>query len=92
MTKKIWRKLARRITVVEVDSTGATTSTELYRRKRRKKKKRSPSAQPLERLVRQQADAMASLAQMSATRRGRGREGWIRNFALNILRANDNGV
>jgi len=83
-------KSVRRITVLQRDGTGATTSIVLYKRGR-KKKKSSRLMKPVEKLARTVADASDAatgtyLRRHKKSNRKR-KDGWVRDLPNNIVRA-----
>ena len=97
MNAAVRSKSVQRITVLQPDPAGGFSAVKLYDRKTdRKKKKVSRRQRPLERLVRQLANAQSTAAQsfldrhQDSRRKKKGR--WLRDLGRNTRRANRKGA
>ena len=88
-------KSVRRVTVLEKDSSGATTAVVVFKG-RKKKKKQSRAFMPAEQLFRRLADAQGTNGDENLSRHRRSnrknRDGWIRDLALNMARSSRKGA
>jgi hypothetical protein len=89
-------KQVKRITVFERDMTGSLRPIVVFNRQRRKKKKQARALRPIERLVRTMSDGNDSFAGAYARRHRKSnrksRNGWLRDFPLNLSRAANKGL
>lgn len=87
-------KSVQRITVLERDSTGELSSVVVFER-RKKGKKGSRAVRPLEKIARSIADANEAYATSYRDRHKKSnrkrRDGWMRDFPVNITRAGRKG-
>jgi hypothetical protein len=88
-------KNVRRVTVIEKDTSGATTATVVFQGRNRKRKQ-TRTFRPLEQMVRRIADAQAEGADTYVRRHNRSnrkkRDGWIRDVTLNLARSSRKGA
>ena len=88
-------KSVRRITALRKDGSGHTTAVALYERGSNKKKKGTRLFKPLERAARERADAHSRAASSYLTRHHESnekkRDGWLRDFSYNVVKASRRG-
>ena len=87
-------KSVRRITVLRKDTTGGTVPVVVFER-RSARRKGSRFLRPVERVTRDWADAQSRAANSYLARHNKSnrkrKDGWVRDYALNVLRASRKG-
>jgi hypothetical protein len=84
----------RRVTKIEKDASGNTTSVVLYKAKTRKRKKSSYGLRTLDKIARRVATAQRAAADSYAARHDRSskkKDGWATDLPLNVARASRKG-
>ena len=84
----------RSVTILQKDADGALRPVVVYKRSG-KKKKTTKALRPVERLARQLVDAQARAADSYRARHDKSnekkRDGWLRDFPVNVFRASERG-
>jgi hypothetical protein len=85
----------RSVTVLQKDANGAITPVIIFERDR-KKKKGTKLLRPLERATRRVVDSQVRTAESYRSRHarsnGKKRDGWIKDFPVNVVRASQRGT
>jgi hypothetical protein len=88
-------KSVQRVTVLRKDSSGQVTPVTLYR-KEQSRKKQTRWLKFAEKATRHMADAQTKTAQSYLSRHSRSnskkRDGWIRDYPVNVFRASRRGA
>src|SRR5262245_36737538 len=89
-------KSVRRIVVFSQDASGAVVPATIYRKADREKRKGMRALRPFETATRRMADATAayvsSYSDRHRTSNEKKRDGWLRDFNMNVVRAAKQGT